>query len=86
MVICTSFSASAKVAADTGGPVTGPVPKAGGAPGVGGVDMVVVDAGTGEDGAWPRHSAVAVSMPMGAVIRNCRRLFMAVAARYITVG
>jgi hypothetical protein len=34
-VICnhTSFSASAKVAADTSGPTAGAVPKAGGAPG-----------------------------------------------------
>ena len=34
IVTCTSFSASANVAADTGGPVTGPVPNVGGAPGV----------------------------------------------------
>src|SRR5260370_17109555 len=31
--ICTSFSASAKVAGDTFGPTAGPVPNAGGAPG-----------------------------------------------------
>jgi hypothetical protein len=35
-VTCTSFSASANVDGDTGGPVTGPVPNVGGAPGVDG--------------------------------------------------
>ena len=33
IVTCISFSASANVAGDTGGPVTGPVPNVGGAPG-----------------------------------------------------
>ena len=39
IVTCASFSASANVADDTGGPDTGPVPNVGGAPAV--VDGVV---------------------------------------------
>src|SRR5215467_10951086 len=44
IVIWASFSASANVAGDTGGPVIGPVPNVGGAPGV--------DAGTAGAGVW----------------------------------
>lgn len=60
MVTRASFSASAKVAADTGGPVTGAVPKAGGAPGVAGVEAD----GAGDDEGPGRHDAVAASMPI----------------------
>ena len=43
IVTCASFSASANVAGDTGGPDTGAVPNVGGAPGVGGgVDTVAL--------------------------------------------
>ena len=76
IVTCTSFSASANVAADTGGPVTGPVPNVGGAPGVDGSDA---GAGVGADaeGGWVLHAAVAAAtIPKGAVIRNCLRVFM----------
>jgi len=43
IVTCASFSASANVAADTGGPDTGPVPNVGGAPGVVGVGGGALD-------------------------------------------
>ena len=59
----TSFSASAKVAAETGGPASGLVPKAGGAPG-----------GSEEDSvAGLRHAAVAAISAAEARLKNCRR-------------
>ena len=70
-VTCASFSASANVAADTGGPLTGPVPNVGGAPAVGDDDGGAADCESG------RHAAAAASAVNGAVIRNCRRVFMA---------
>src|ERR1019366_3907255 len=62
---CTSFSASAKVAGDTGGPTGGAVPKAGGAP------------GGGAAGVWAarRHAAAEAIRPMEARFRNCLREF-----------
>src|SRR4029079_16088873 len=51
----------------------GPVPNAGGAPGVAG------GAATGALCGSPRQAAVAASTPSGAVIRNCLRVFMLVA-------
>ena len=75
-MICTSFSASENVAGDTGGPVTGPVPNVGGAPGVeGGVQGAGTCLGLG--GVCALLQAVApASIPSGAVSRNCRRVFM----------
>jgi hypothetical protein len=70
MVTCASFSASANVDADTGGPVTGPVPKVGGAPGA--ADEVAGAA----DGGSLRHATAAARAPSGAAIRNCLRVFM----------
>src|SRR4051812_44496136 len=69
IVTCASFSASAKVEPETGGPVTGPVPKVGGAP------AVPEDEGDGFCGSV-RHAAAAAIAATGAVIRNCRRVFM----------
>ena len=70
IVTCASFSASAKVAGETGGPDSGPVPKVGGAPGV---------AGAADDPLWgsARHATAAASAPIGAVMRNCLRVFIA---------
>jgi hypothetical protein len=62
---CTSFSASANVAVDTGGPAFGAVPKAGGAPG--GRD---VDSGVGL-----RHAARTAMNPVEARFRKRRREF-----------
>jgi hypothetical protein len=69
IVTCTSFSASAKVDAETSGPAAGAVANVGGAPGVEGAGAVA-----GDDSL--RHAIVAPSMPSGAVIRNWRRVFM----------
>jgi hypothetical protein len=61
-----SFSASAKVAADTSGPTGGAVPKAGGAPG----------------GSAPafcaalRHAAAEAASAVDARLRNCLRDFV----------
>src|SRR4051794_38886919 len=66
IVTCASFSASAKVEPETGGPVTGPVPKVGGAP------AVLEDEGDGFCGSV-RHAAAAAIAATGAGIRNCRR-------------
>ena len=72
IVTCASFSASAKVEDDTAGPAPGAVPNAGGAPGVvGSVDT------SGVACCLPRQATDAPRMPRGAVIRNCRRVFMA---------
>src|SRR5207302_3257969 len=68
-------SASANVVGETGGPVTGPVPNVGGAPGVAGVVT-----GGAEGGAVfspLRHATAAPRTPSGAVMRNCLRVFMA---------
>jgi hypothetical protein len=75
IVICTSFSASANVAGDTGGPVIGPVPNVGGAPGV---EAGAAGAGACPelDGACALQAAAPASTPSGAVSRNCRRVFM----------
>ena len=77
IVTCASFSASANVDADTGGPDTGPVPKVGGAPGVDGdaADVDGVD-GTAAGCESERQAADAAAKPSGAVIRNCLRVFM----------
>src|SRR3982750_457512 len=68
IVVCISFSASSNVAAETGGPDSGPAPKVGGAPGVGGGEAGVVVCS-------PPHAA-ALTIPIDAVIRKCRRVFM----------
>jgi hypothetical protein len=70
IVTWASFSASAKVAADTAGPEAGAVANVGGAPGVAD-GMAPLGAGCS-----PRHAVAAASMPSGAVIRNCLRVFM----------
>jgi hypothetical protein len=77
MVTCTSFSASANVPAETGGPLIGPVPNVGGAPGVdAGAAGPIGDAeGDGDDG--PPQAAAAATAPSGAARRNSRRVFMA---------
>ena len=62
---CTSFSASAKVAAETGGPTSGAVPKAGGDPG-GRLDALCCGL---------RHAANAALKAMDARFRNRRREF-----------
>jgi hypothetical protein len=76
MVTCTSFSASANVAGLTAGPDPAPVPNVGGAPGVAGVPGAAGDdceiAGSGS----LRHALAATRTPSGAVIKNCRRVFM----------
>src|ERR1051326_151946 len=69
MVTCINFSASAKVAGETGGPLPAPVPKVGGALGVFGVGCEPVD-----DNLW--QAVVATSTASGACTRNCRRVFM----------
>jgi hypothetical protein len=76
IVTCTSFSASANVAAETGGPDSGPVPKVGGAPGVVG--------GTGGVPTWAsvRREMIAARAPIGAVIRNRLRVFIDHFARW----
>src|SRR5262245_19487338 len=78
IVTCISFSASANVAGDTGGPAAGAVAKVGGAPGVvgaagvaaGGVATLVLCGSL-------RQAIAAPSAPSGAVIRNCLRVFIA---------
>src|SRR6267142_4296661 len=62
---CTSFAASANVVDDTSGPTTGPVPKAGGAP------------GGRSAGFWARlrNAAAAPSTPNGVAAKNCLRDF-----------
>src|SRR5579864_3530682 len=61
----TSFSASAKVEAETGGPTSGAVPKAAGAPG-GSAD---------ESGVGLRHAERVASRTADERFRNCRREF-----------
>src|SRR5262245_30250816 len=82
IVTCISFSASAKVAGDTGGPAAGALANVGGAPGVvggvpgggvGGVATVVLCGSL-------RQAIAAPSAPIGAVIRNCLRVFIGVSA------
>jgi hypothetical protein len=78
IVTCASFSASTNVAGVTGGPDNGPVPNVGGAPGVfgDGADPLAA-AGAGAGGCdSDRQAAAALSTPIGAVIRNFRRVFM----------
>ena len=58
-----SFSASAKVEGETGGPTSGAVPKAGGVPGGGA-------SGSGED---LRHATVALMRAVAVWLRNCLR-------------
>src|SRR5215510_1683867 len=78
IVTCISFSASANVDGDTGGPAAGAVAKVGGAPGVvgaagvaaGGVATLVLCGSL-------RQAIAAPSAPSGAVIRNCLRVFIA---------
>ena len=78
VVTCASFSASANVAAETGGPDAVPVPKVGGAPGVvGGV-------GPADPGCSRLQAAAAPRTPSGAVIRNCLRVFMAASLPQLT--
>ena len=69
IVTCSSFSASAKVAGVTSGPTGGAVLNAVGAPGVDW--LAVVDCGSS-----PRQAASTPSSPMGAWMRNWRRVFM----------
>ena len=69
---CTSFSASANVAAVTSGPTEGPVPKAGGMPGgVGG------EGGVGGACGWAAARAVAtraaLARPRAVRLRKSRR-------------
>src|SRR5262249_40307540 len=71
IVTCISFSASAKVAGDTGGPEPGPVPNVGGAPAVVGPDCELAGRS-----ALLRQGEVAMSTPRGARIRNCRLEFI----------
>src|SRR6185437_3607369 len=61
----TSFSASAKVAGETGGPTSGLVPKAGGAPGVAGVPA------TGAPGCASRLQAAVTA---ASALKNIRRV------------
>jgi hypothetical protein len=77
IVTCISFSASANVAGDTGGPATGAVAKVGGAPGVVGGAAGADDGGvvTVVCGVSLRQ---AIAAPSAAVIRNCLRVFIAV--------
>src|SRR5262249_36982747 len=83
MVTCASFSASANVAADTGGPGGGPVPDVGGGPagrrGRGVVGVVEEPAGGPLCGSL-LHANAAASAPMGAVTRNCLRVFIVTGA------
>ena len=77
-VTCASFSASAKVAGDTCGPTAGAVPKVGGAPGgAPGAESGAPAADLGAPGSLsaPRQAATAPMRPIGAWIRNCRRVF-----------
>jgi hypothetical protein len=74
IVTCASFSASANVDGETGGPDIGPVPKVGGAPGV-------VGGAGGVPTCGSARRAIAASAPIGAVIRNCLRVFMVYVAR-----
>jgi hypothetical protein len=76
-VTCISFSASANVAADISGPAPGAVPKAGGVPGV--ADDEPAGAGAGGVGSVLRQAAATANAPIGAVIRNCLRVFMTLA-------
>src|SRR5439155_22482879 len=76
---CASRSASAKVDGETGGPDTGPVPNAGGAPGVAaGVEVGAL--------CVPPRQPTAPSTVRGAWIRNCLRVFMALPQRIIFEG
>jgi hypothetical protein len=70
MVTCINFSASAKVAGETAGPLPAPVPKVGGAPGVVGVDCEP------DDNYLLRQAAAATSTASGACTRNWRRVFI----------
>jgi hypothetical protein len=63
---CTSFSASAKVEGETGGPASGAVPKAGGAPG-----GTVSEA----DAGLRRHAVSSAVNAAEAPPRNRRREF-----------
>src|SRR5215831_5453659 len=58
----TSFAASSKVAADTAGPTSGAVPKAGGAPGVGAAGLVFA----------LLHAPAAAASRAHDPVRNCR--------------
>ena len=69
IVTCISFSASANVAGETAGPEPVPVPKVGGAPAVGGVELVLGDC------SLLRHAA-ATRKPTGARMKNWRRVFI----------
>ncbi len=60
---CTSFSASEKVAEETGGPAAGVVPNAGGAPGG--------NSAAGCEAFW--QAVDAPSTAMAALLRNCLR-------------
>ena len=73
---CTSFSASANVAGETGGPTAGAVPKAGGAPGGGAADS----------GEGLRQAAVPAMRAAEARLRNCRRELGMVSPNHIVAG
>src|SRR5215471_10502142 len=64
MATCTSFSVSATVCAEISGPTSGPVPNAGGAPGVGGCGCCATAV---------RAATRPLSSPAVAVDRNCLR-------------
>jgi hypothetical protein len=66
----TSFSASANVEAETGGPTSGAVPKAGGVPGGRDVDEAFVEIACGL-----RHAAKAAMRRPDARLKNPRRVF-----------
>src|SRR5690242_5783990 len=74
IVTCASFSASANVAGETAGPDSGPVPKAGGAPGVSGVAVVRPPAPPPAGCRSRRHAA---AEPTIVAMRNCLRVRMA---------
>src|SRR5215471_2183239 len=78
-VTCISFSASAKVPGETGGPAPAPVPQVGGAPAVDGVDCELLD------GDSSRQAVAAMRKPSGALMRNCRRVFIGSGAYYYAV-
>src|SRR5438477_10325805 len=74
---CASFSACANVAGETGGPTSGDVPNAGGAPG--GKSAALL---TGL-----RQAAVTAAMLADTRVRNCRRDFaMSHSARHRRFG
>src|SRR6266705_6277879 len=77
----TNFSASAKVWAETSGPTSGAVPKAGGAPGGGAVAGSV-----GFMAFLLQEATAAPNNPVVARVRNCLRVFNMSSPRQIISG